>query len=269
MTGVRITGAVLAGALMAALGLPLLALALSTSPAELAAGVRHPAFAPALWLSLRTTVLSLALTVAGGLPLAWWLATTRSRGMRAVEVLVELPIVLPPAVLGVALLQTWGRRGLFGGALEALGIAPAFTPAAVVLAQVVVSAPFFVQAAANAFRKVDADTMLVARTLGAGPLQAWTRVALPIAAPGIAVGASLAWARALGEFGATLLFAGNLPGSTQTMPLAIYAALETDVTLALVLSLVLAAVGALLLLGVRAAPRAGRALVPLRRGRGT
>ncbi len=263
------TGGVLAGALIAALGLPLLALALSTSPAELAAGVRHPAFGPALWLSLRTTVVSLAVTVACGLPLAWWLATSRSRWVRVVEVVVELPIVLPPAVLGVALLQTWGRRGLLGGVLESLGVTLGFTPAAVVLAQVVVSAPFFVQAAANAFRTVDSDTMIVARTLGAGPLQAWTRVALPIAAPGIAVGASLAWARALGEFGATLLFAGNLPGSTQTMPLAIYAALETDVTLAVVLSLVLAGAGALLLLGVRAVPRAGRRLVPLRRGTST
>jgi molybdate transport system permease protein len=214
-------------------------------------------------------------TVLTGTPLAWWLATSSSRTARAVEVVVDLPIVIPPAVIGVALLQTFGRRGLLGPPLDALGVGVPFTERAVLLAQVVVSAPFFVQAAANAFRKVDLDILIVARTLGASPTRAFFRIAIPIARPGLVVGASLAWARALGEFGATLLFAGNLPGRTQTMPLAILSALESDVRVAIVFSLVLAALGTILLIGLRLAPSvwatfAGRgapAATPLGRGR--
>jgi molybdate transport system permease protein len=169
-------------------------------------------------------------------------------------VLVDLPIVVPPAVVGIALLQTFGRRGVFGGWLASLGLQIPFTTTAVVLAQLVVSAPFFIQAASAAFRSVDADLLIVARTLGQSPGGAFVRVALPMALPGVIVGAALAWARALGEFGATLLFAGNLPGTTQTMPLAIYMALESDVRVATALALVLATISLLLLLGLRAAP---------------
>jgi molybdate transport system permease protein len=171
-----------------------------------------------------------------------------------VEAVVDLPIVLPPAVVGIALLETFGRSGLVGPVLVALGIQIPFTTLAVVLAQVVVSAPFYVQAAAAAFRRVDADLLIVARTLGQTQRGAFLRVAVPIALPGLIGGAALAWARALGEFGATLLFAGNLPGTTQTMPLAIYAALESDVRVAVALSLVLAAVAVFLLLALRLAP---------------
>jgi molybdate transport system permease protein len=147
--------------------------------------------------------------------------------------------------------------------LDGVGVEVAFTDRAVLLAQVSVSAPFFVQAAANAFRKVDLDTLIVARTLGASPGVTLSRVAVPVALPGLAVGASLAWARSLGEFGATLLFAGNLRGETQTMPLAIFTALQSDVELAVVFSLILAALAALLLLSLRLAStrpslRAGR-----------
>jgi molybdate transport system permease protein len=257
------------------LSLPLAALALSASPDDLRTGVASPLFAPALALSLRTTFVSLVVAVLTGTPLAWWLATSSSRTARAVEVVVDLPIVIPPAVIGVALLQTFGRRGLLGPPLDALGVGVPFTERAVLLAQVVVSAPFFVQAAANAFRKVDLDILIVARTLGASPTRAFFRIAIPIARPGLVVGASLAWARALGEFGATLLFAGNLPGRTQTMPLAILSALESDVRVAIVFSLVLAALGTILLIGLRLAPSvwatfAGRgapAATPLGRGR--
>ena len=240
--------------LVGLLVLPFVALAVSTPVADLRAGAEHPLFAPALWLSLRTTLMSLSITVVLGTPLAWWLASSRSRTARVTEVLVDLPIVIPPAVVGVALLETFGRRGLAGPLLESFGVSVPFTGGAVVLAQVVVSSPFFVQAAANAFRKVEPDMLIVARTLGASPVVAFVRVALPIARPGLLVGASLAWARALGEFGATLLFAGNMPGRTQTMPLAIFSALESDVRLAVVFSLVLAAVGVVLLLAIRFAP---------------
>lgn len=249
-------GVVLAGVLVLLLTVPLLALALSASPDDVRAGLASPLFASALWLSLRTTLTSLVVIVVTGTPLAWWIATSSGRSARVVEVLVDLPIVIPPAVMGVALLQAFGRRGLLGPVLSGAGLDVPFTERAVLLAQIVVSAPFFVQAAANAFRRVDVDMLIVARSLGATPSAAFFRVAVPIALPGLVVGASLAWARALGEFGATLLFAGNLTGRTQTMPLAILTALESDVRLAVVFSLVLAAMGTLVLVGLRLAPSA-------------
>ncbi len=233
------------------LALPLVALILASSPADLRAGLSDPLFRRALGLSARTTGLSVILTVLAGTPLAWWLAVGPRRSTRWAEVLVDLPIVLPPAVVGIALLQTFGRTGLLGGQLEALGLRIPFTTAAVVLAQVVVAAPFYIQSAASAFRRVDGDLLLVARTLGHSPRSAFVRVALPLALPGLIGGAALAWARALGEFGATLLFAGNLPGTTQTMPLAIYTALESDVRVALALALALAGASVVLLLGLR------------------
>ncbi len=248
--------------LLGLLGLPVLGLALSSSPGDLIAGARHPLFWPALSLSVRTTLISLALVVVTGTPLAWWLATRPSRTSRAVEVLVDLPIVLPPAVVGVALLETFGRSGLLGPALARLGIQLPFTAAAVVLAQVVVSAPFYVQAATTAFRKVDVDLVIVARTLGASNRGAFFRVAVPVALPGLIGGAALAWARALGEFGATLLFAGNRPGVTQTLPLAIYNTLASDVRAALAISLLLAGVAVALLFALRLVP----SLRSLRRG---
>ncbi|MEQ1857405.1 MAG: ABC transporter permease [Longimicrobiales bacterium] len=246
---------------------PLIALGIASSPADLASGVRSPLFGPALWLSARTTLITLVIVVGTGTPLAWWLASSSGSGARTLEALVDLPIVIPPAVVGIALLETFGRSGLFGTPLSALGVQVPFTTLAVVLAQVVVSAPFYVQAAVAAFRRIDRDMLLVARTLGQSARGAFLRVAVPIALPGLVGGAALAWARALGEFGATLLFAGNLPGTTQTMPLAIYAALESDVRVAVALSLVLAAVSLGLLFALRMAPRAwAAALGTERRG---
>ncbi len=255
-TGAQIVGWAMALSMIALILLPVLALALSSSPADLAAGIRHPLFAPALALSARTTALSLVIVVLAGTPLAWWLNVGPRRLTRLVEILVVLPIVIPPAVLGVALLQAFGRSGLFGPLLGALDVQVPFTTGAVVLAQVVVSAPFYVESAAIAFRRVDVDLILVARTLGASASTAFFRVAVPVAATGLVAGAALAYARSIGEFGATLLFAGNLPGTTQTMPLAIYMALESDVRAALAISLVLAAVAVALLFAVRIAPQA-------------
>lgn len=252
----RVLGWGLASALLGLIVLPVLALAVSSSPGELAAGVRHPLFVPALALSARTTLLSLVIVVVAGTPLAWWLAVGPPRRTRLVEVAIVLPIVIPPAVLGVALLQTFGRSGVFGPWLEWLGVQVPFTTSAVVLAQVVVSAPFYVESAAIAFRRVDIDLMLVARTLGASPAIAFFRIAVPVAANGLLGGAALAYARSIGEFGATLLFAGNMSGTTQTMPLAIYMALESDVRAALAISLVLAAIAVALLFAVRVAPQA-------------
>lgn len=241
--------------LVSVITLPGLALLGAARPSALAEGVSHPLFAEALWLSAWTSLISLVILLATGTPLAWWLARGPHRATRWIGLLVDLPIVIPPAVIGVALLMAFGRAGLLGPTLDAAGISLPFTAAAVVLAQVVVASPFYVQTATAAFRKVDAELMVVARTLGASPRQAFFRVALPAAWPGLFAGASLAWARALGEFGATLLFAGNLAGSTRTLPLAILTALESDVSLAVALSLVLLAVGIALLGALRLTER--------------
>lgn len=248
-----IFGGVLGATLVLLLVFPILALALAVTPGELLAATSHPLFWPALWLSLKTTLISLAAILILGTPLAWWLASSKHWVARVVGLLIELPIMIPPAVIGVALLMTFGRQGLLGGALEALGVQVIFTTGAVVLAQIVVSAPLYVRAAASAFSGVDEELLIVARSLGASQLQAIRRIALPMALPGLLTGASLAWARALGEFGATLLFAGNMSGKTQTMPLAIFSALEVDVKLAVVFSLVLTVAGGLLLTGLRLA----------------
>ncbi len=236
----------LGGVLVLLLALPIVALVFSATAEGLQRGASHPMFVPALALSLRTTVVSLALTLVMGTPLAWWLSRGETRTARVVEWVVNLPILIPPAVIGVALLVTFGRSGAVGELLARLDITVPFSAAAVVLAQLIVSAPFYVQAAANAFRSVDRDTLIVAESLGASPWSAFARIAIPIARPGLVVGATLAWARALGEFGATLLFAGNMTERTQTMPLAIFSALESDVQLSVVFSLIFVAIGAAL-----------------------
>jgi len=248
----RLSIALPAACLLVLLILPLGALALSAP--DLGAGLDSALLWPAVWLSAQTSLVSLLLIVLSGTPLAWWLSRSKTRLAAVLAVLVELPVVVPPAVVGVALLQTFGRAGLLGPLLADLGIALPFTTAAVVVAQVVVAAPLYVSAATGAFATVDPDLLLVAQTLGASRPAAIWRVAVPLAMPGLLAGAALSWARALGEFGATLLFAGSLPGVTQTMPLAIYAALESDVTVALALSLLLAGCALLSLLVLRGLP---------------
>jgi molybdate transport system permease protein len=248
--------------LVALLALPTLSLFVTATPREILAGFRHPVAAPALLLSLITTVCSLAVILALGTPLAWWLSRTGGALVRAVETVVALPVVIPPAVAGIALLLTFGRRGMLGSAFEAVGMSISFSTTAVVLAQVFVSAPFYVQGATAAFREVDQNLLVVARSLGASAARIFFQIALPLARPGLAAAAAMSWARALGEFGATLMFAGNLQGKTQTLPLAIYTALESDLHAAQALSLLLVVVafGLLLVLRVRgpAAVRGGR-----------
>jgi molybdate transport system permease protein len=237
--------------------LPLLALALTSGPLQLIAGLRHPLVWPAMRISLLTTTCCLVVVILLGTPLAWFMARGERRWLRSLETLAQLPVVVPPAVAGVAMLLAFGRRGLLGGVFERLGVPVAFTTAAVVLAQIFVSAPFYLQGATLAFREIDGRLLLVARTLGARPSRVFFRVAVPICAPGLAAGAAMTWARALGEFGATLMFAGNLTGRTQTLPLAIYTALEDDLRAAQALSLVLVLVALALLLGVRRAALPG------------
>lgn len=233
------------GALL--VGLPLLGLlllpliALGTSADDLWRAAQDPRLLTAAWLSAWTSAIALAIVLACGTPLAWWLAGRRGRAARWIGACVELPIVLPPAVLGLALLLTFGRQGL-------LPLGLSFTSGAVILAQVVVAAPFYVRSATAGFAALDPDLLLVARTLGVRARGAALRVAIPAALPALAAGLALGWARAIGEFGATLLFAGSLPGSTQTLPIAIYSAMEIDLPLARAMAMLLAfaALGVLL-----------------------
>lgn len=248
--GVGLFAHALGFCLLAFLLLPLFGLAGKTSFAEFKAGLGHPLVGPALQLSLLTTSVGLLITLLTGTALAWLLAMREGRLFRALETLVELPIVIPPAVAGVALLLAFGRRGLLAP-LFPEHVSLAFTTAAVVMAQLFVSAPLFVRAALSAFRALDPELLLVARSLGAGPRRVFFRIALPLALPGLVAGAALSWARALGEFGATLMFAGNLQGRTQTLPLAIYTALESDVRAAQALSLLLVGVAFVLLVVLR------------------
>ena len=249
----RVVPAAAALLMLAVLGVPLAALVLSTGPGDLLEGLRHPLALSALRLSLLTTSASLALMLALGTPLAWWMARHPGPLERAVSTVVQLPIVVPPAVSGLALLIAFGRRGLLGPLLERAGWTLPFTTAAVVLAELFVASPFYIQSAAEAFRRLDEDLLWAAASLGAGPARRFFAVALPLGRPGLLTGAALSWARALGEFGATLMFAGNLTGRTQTLPLAIYTSLETDLRPAKALSVLLVAVAlaVLLLLGRR------------------
>jgi len=250
-------GGLLAGSLLLLIVLPVAGLLFSSSPRQILRGLGDPLVWPAIRLTVLTSTASLLLVVVTGTPLAWVLARRPrpGRALRLAETIIGLPVVLPPAVAGVALLLALGRRGLLGPALEVAGIGLPFTKAAVVLAQSFVAAPFYVQAAVAAFRRLDPELVVVARALGAGPPRVFFTVGVPLSWPDLAGGAALCWARALGEFGATLMFAGNLVGRTQTLPLAIYTALESDLQTAQSLSVVLVAVSVALLFGLRGRAR--------------
>jgi molybdate transport system permease protein len=229
---------------------PIVALALRTDPATFVRSVTAPSARTALALSLWTTTVTLALALLLGTPLAHLLARSEFKGKRALDAIVDLPIVLPPAVAGVALLVAFGRRGLLGVPLGAAGIHLSFTSAAVVMAQFFVAVPFYVRAARAGFVGVDRELEDASATLGRGPLGTFLRITVPLALPSLIGGAVLTWARALGEFGATIMFAGNLPGVSQTVPLAVYLGLESgDLEGATALSLVLVAVS-LIVLGI-------------------
>jgi molybdate transport system permease protein len=241
-----------AAGLLVLLGLPLVALVLRVPPAALGQRLGQPLVLDALRLSLVTSAGATAVVVGLGLPLAYVLATRQFPGKRAVELLIDLPLVLPPTVAGVALLAAFGRAGLAGGALRALGVTLPFTTLGVVVAQAFVAAPFFVGAARTGLAEVDRRYLDVASTLRSTPARTFLRVMLPLALPSLLGGAAMSWARALGEFGATITFAGNLPGVTQTMPLAVYLALQSDLQAAVALSVLLLAVSIVVLLLVRA-----------------
>ena len=205
----------------------------------------------ALQLSLLTSVGSLAFALLCGTPLAYGLARASFPGRGVIDALIDVPVVLPPAVAGIALLMAFGRRGVLGAPLDSMGISLAFTPWAVVMAQCFVAVPFYVRAARTGFAGVDRDLEGAARVDGASPLAVFRYVTAPLALPSLLTGAVLCWARALGEFGATIMFAGSFRGRTQTMPLAIYAALESDLGATLALSTILVVVSVAVLALVR------------------
>lgn len=216
------------------------------------ARVTDPTVLAALWLSLSTATVATVVSLLLGVPLAWLLARTEFPGRRFVRALVTVPLVIPPVVGGVALLLVLGRNGLVGRYLDAwFGLTLPFTPAAVVIAQVFVAMPFLVISVEGALRGADRRYEEAAATLGANRVTVFTRVTLPMVLPGIGAGAVLCWARALGEFGATITFAGNFPGTTQTMPLAVYMAMQRDPEAAIVLSLVLLLVSLVVLATLR------------------
>jgi len=242
------------GLLLVFLALPFVALLLRVTPAQLVTRLGDPAVLEALRLSLITSAIATALVVLFGTPAAYVLATRDFPAKRLVEVLITLPMVLPPTVAGFALLMAFGRAGLAGAALGAFGISLPFTTAAVVAAQVFMAAPFYIAPARAGFAGVDRRLLDAAATLRARESFAFFRVMLPLALPSLVAGVAMSGARALGEFGATITFAGNLPGTTQTMPLAVYVALQSDLDAAVVLSVLLLAMSFGLLLGLRAAP---------------
>jgi len=236
------------------LTLPVVAIFVDTSPGDLIASLGDGEARDALLLSLETTTIAVALIVAVATPAAWFLATRAFPGKAVVVTLVELPLVLPPAVAGIGLLAAAGPQGIVGGVV---GDSLVLQTAGVVVALTFVAAPFYLRQAQAAFAAIDPALLEASRTLGAGEARTFARVAVPTAMPGLAAGLALAWGRALGEFGATLMFAGSFRGVTQTAPLAIYDQFATDFPAALALSAVLVCVSAALLLSVKLMTGAG------------
>ena len=237
------------------LGLPIVALLVDVSPGKLVSSLGDETSRDALRLSLETSAIALALILLIGTPAAWMLATREFRLKPAVVTLIELPLVLPPAAAGIALLAALGPKGILGGVLDDGGIGLVLTTAGVVVSMAFVASPFYIRQAQAAFESLDLRLLEAARTLGASEARRFARIAIPLARNGLLAGAALAWGRALGEFGATLMFAGSLRGVTQTAPLALYERFATDFPGAIALAVVLLAVSAAVLVAVKVATR--------------
>jgi len=234
--------------------LPIVAIFSELTLGELRAGLTSEVARDALRVTLETNLVAIALIVLFGTPTAYLLASREFRGRSLLVTVVELPLVLPPAVAGIGLLAAFGRLGLLGGTIESLGLDIAFTKTAVVLAVTFVASPFYVRTAIAAFEAVDRDLVAASRTLGAGPARTFVRVALPLAGGGLGAGAALAFARGLGEFGATIMFAGSLQGVTQTLSLAIYQEFDVDFDSALAIGALLVVGSALVLFAAKVIP---------------
>ena len=237
-----------AGLALAFLLVPIAAIFLRVPPGKLLHQLSNPVVTDALIVSAKTTVIAQVLILLFGTPLAYLVASRRFRGRSLVVTLVELPLVLPPAVAGLGLLAAFGRLGLLGSTLDAVGLAIPFTQTAVTLAVAYVASPLYIRAAIAAFEAVDPNLVAASRTLGASPTRTFFRVVLPLAGGGLAAGEALAFARGLGEFGATIMFAGSLRGVTQTLPLAIYEEFSLDFDAALAMGALLVVISAALLL---------------------
>ena len=249
-----LASAVLLGFLL----IPLAAIFIRAIPSgALGDALSDPVIREALILSLTTTTLTLGIMIVLGTPVAWLLARYQFRGREALDTLIDLPMVLPPAVAGVALLMAFGRRGILGPTLSGtFGLEIPFTTLAVIMAQVFVATPFYVKAAKAGFESIDRDLEHVSETLGVSRLQTFWSVTVPLSLPALLGGAVMAWARALGEFGATIMFAGNFMGRTQTMPLAIYGTMESGrLNASLVLSGILIVVSFTVLIAFKAIAR--------------
>jgi molybdate transport system permease protein len=240
------------GVVVTFLALPIVALFANASLSGFIESLSSIMVAEAIRLSLITTLTTLLIVVTFGTPVAYYNARHQYRGKRLIETLIDLPIVLPPSVAGIALLLAFGRLGLLGQYFSVLGINIAFTTTAVVLAQLFVSSPFFIRQATTSFEDVDPQYERAAHTLGASSAATFFRVTAPIALNGIVSGALMTWARALGEFGATLIFAGNFQGVTQTMPLAIYTALNSDLNAAIYIAIILVLICFSVIISVKA-----------------
>ena len=236
---------------LAFLLLPIVALITYQPLHELIDGFGTKVATDAILVSVKTSAIAFAITIALGTPFAYALARLRFRGRSVVITIVELPLVLPPAVAGLGLLAAFGRLGLLGHTLNVLGIDLAFTEGAVVLAILFVASPFYLRGAIAAFEALDPTLLDVAGTLGAGPLRRMLRVAVPLAASGLGAAAALAFARGVGEFGATILFAGSFQGTTQTLPLAVYSLFDANLDQAIAIGVLLIIVSAAILLTVK------------------
>lgn len=237
--------------MLAFLLVPILALALRVDLAEIGANLVNEEVRQAIALSLTTTAASTTLGLVLGTPLAYLMARRRFRGRGVLDTLIDLPMVLPPSVAGIALLVAFGRRGIVGAWLDEAGVSLAFTTAAVVLAQTFVAAPFYIKTAIAGFEGVERELEQAAAVDGAGPAQVFALITVPLSWPVLLGGLVMSWARALGEFGATIIFAGNFPGRTQTMPLAIYIGFEVELGLAITLSVILLTISFLVLFLVK------------------
>jgi molybdate transport system permease protein len=245
---VAIAATIVIAVVLAFLLLPVVALVTYQPVHDLISGFGAKVATDAIEVSLKTNAIGFALMVGLGTPFAYILARSRFRGRSVVITLVELPLVMPPAVAGLGLLVAFGRFGLLGHTLTALGIDLAFTQAAVVIAIVFVASPFYLRGAIAAFESVDPTLLDVAGTLGAGPVRRMLRVAVPLAGGGLGAAAAVAFARGLGEFGATILFAGSFQGSTQTLPLAVYSLFDANLDQAIAIGVLLIIVSAAILL---------------------
>jgi molybdate transport system permease protein len=247
----RIGAGVLITAVALYLVLPIVALFFRTTPELFFASLANPEVKSALTLSLTTSVISLGIVILIGTPFAYLHCRNQYPGKVLVDTIIDLPLVLPPAVAGMALLVLYGRMGLVGKFANLLGISIAFTTLAVILAQIFVASPFYLRQAKSLFDQLDPAYELTARTLGASPARVFATVVVPLTAGGLVSGAVMTFGRALGEFGATIMFAGNLPGVTQTMPLAVYVSMAGDFNVGLTISILLVIISFGIMIAVR------------------